>query len=918
MKDSESKLRAILDNTTDNIVLMDTSFKVLCFNETIKKTLTLYFGKELKEGDDYRDFVIPPVMSLFLESFDKAIKGETVLVENKTKTDDVSIWFQYKVNPVYDKSLTLIGVALTAKNIDEQKRAEIALRQSEEKFRKIIESATNPIIIIDKNLKIKMVNPEVKNIFGYNTKELLDKDIELIIPEGFNKQETNKLKNGQSLKIGREGHTQALKKNGEEIIIEACITTFRIDAEDFILVMIQDVTQRILSEHKLKKANLELLLLNKINDIILLSKNENTLLEEICRTIVEKGGYKLAWVCEKPNTNDKTQIVKPMAAFGKTDYVKNLEISLTDNVLSKGPTATALRFGKTVITNNVSKSDDFKPWLENAQKHGIRSSLVLPLNFNNKINGCLNIYSENINAFDENEVVILERLADNVSLAINTIRIRNENDSARYQLNERVKELKTIYLITAELQDENQSDESVLSSIVNLIPKGWQFPEICSTRIFFDGDEYPSLNYKPSSINQTANFKTVDGKKGVIEVLYDSENLQVSGEPFLREERDLINTLAEMLMIYFNKKALLQELKKSEANLYSVFENTEVGHLLLDKDLNVVSFNHTFFNGYARSTGINFKKGVNFNSMLIDEKKEFVESIYNNVKENKKHVVYDTSYSYNNITYHYNISISPILEGNEISGYCISALDITKRKMQELEKQIIITDLTQRNRDLEQFSYIVSHNIRAPLSSILGLADILDRSIDEKDRQFALAGITKSAKNLDSVIKDLNDILKTRREISEIKVDVSFTELVKNIQESLRYLINESEAIINYNFDEADSISTIKSYMQNVFYNLISNSIKYAREGIPPRIDIWTEKKNDKIILNFSDNGIGIDLERHGHQLFGLYKRFNLSVEGKGIGLYMVKTQVEALNGSIKVISTLNKGTHFAITLATN
>lgn len=359
-------------------------------------------------------------------------------------------------------------------------------------------------------------------------------------------------------------------------------------------------------------------------------------------------------------------------------------------------------------------------------------------------------------------------------------------------------------------------------------------------------------------------------------------------------------------------------MSNDEKYLKAIFENTEVGHLLLDKDLNVVVFNQSFFNGYARLTGIELKKGLNLKSIVTEEKREFAETLFYNLKENKKYLAFDTSYSFNNFTYHYHINISPILEDNEISRYCISAFNITKRKMQELEKQTIITDLTQRNRDLEQFSYIVSHNIRAPLSSILGLADILDRSIDEKDRQFALAGITKSAKNLDSVIKDLNDILKTRREISEIKVDVSFTELVKNIQESLRYLINESEAIINYNFDEADSISTIKSYMQNVFYNLISNSIKYAREGIPPHIDIWTEKKDDKIILNFSDNGIGIDLERHGHQLFGLYKRFNLSVEGKGIGLYMVKTQVEALNGSIKVISTLNKGTHFAITLAVN
>jgi hypothetical protein len=100
-----------------------------------------------------------------------------------------------------------------------------------------------------------------------------------------------------------------------------------------------------------------------------------------------------------------------------------------------------------------------------------------------------------------------------------------------------------------------------------------------------------------------------------------------------------------------------------------------------------------------------------------------------------------------------------------------------------------------------------------------------------------------------------------------------------------------------------------------VFYNLISNSIKYVQEGQAPTLSIWSEIKNNQIKLHFKDNGLGIDMEKNGAQLFGLYKRFNNNSEGNGIGLYMVKTQLESMGGSIEAKSKLNEGTEFVITL---
>jgi signal transduction histidine kinase len=120
--------------------------------------------------------------------------------------------------------------------------------------------------------------------------------------------------------------------------------------------------------------------------------------------------------------------------------------------------------------------------------------------------------------------------------------------------------------------------------------------------------------------------------------------------------------------------------------------------------------------------------------------------------------------------------------------------------------------------------------------------------------------------------------------------------------------------VILWNFTEAEEIVTIKSYLHIIFFNLISNSLKYRQPTVPPMIKITSRKENDKIVLLFEDNGIGIDLSKVGEHVFGLYKRFHTDkADGKGMGLYMVKTQVESMGGKISISSEVNTGTQFRI-----
>src|SRR5215213_916481 len=234
---------------------------------------------------------------------------------------------------------------------------------------------------------------------------------------------------------------------------------------------------------------------------------------------------------------------------------------------------------------------------------------------------------------------------------------------------------------------------------------------------------------------------------------------------------------------------------------------------------------------------------------------------------------------------------------------------------QNEQKEKMTTDLIQRNKDLEQFTYIISHNLRAPVANIIGLSYRLQQTgLPDDLRSQIGAGLSTSVSKLDEVIRDLNDILKIRQKVDESKQLINFTKFASDIQLSIEKMIENEKAVILWDFTQAEEIITIKSYLHSIFFNLISNSLKYRQPTVAPMIKITSQKIDGKIVLLFEDNGIGIDLSTAREHVFGLYKRFHTDrAEGKGMGLYMVKTQVESMGGKISISSEVNAGTQFRI-----
>lgn len=254
----------------------------------------------------------------------------------------------------------------------------------------------------------------------------------------------------------------------------------------------------------------------------------------------------------------------------------------------------------------------------------------------------------------------------------------------------------------------------------------------------------------------------------------------------------------------------------------------------------------------------------------------------------------------------------------ELFGTC---QDITESKKAEdklieakQELEIFTQKLSLQNQQLADFTHITSHNLRAPVANLNSLLEIYSYAEDEEERTDIFNKFSSVIDHLSSTLNTLIEALKAKvGDANEQKEQIEFNKVLENTVQMLSGAILKSKAVINSDFSKLSSISYNKIYMESIFLNLIGNAIKYSAEDRIPHIQIKTEIRNGKNIITFKDNGLGIDLDKHGHKLFGLNKVFHRHPDAKGVGLYLTKTQIESMGGTITATSEVNVGTTFTI-----
>ena len=265
--------------------------------------------------------------------------------------------------------------------------------------------------------------------------------------------------------------------------------------------------------------------------------------------------------------------------------------------------------------------------------------------------------------------------------------------------------------------------------------------------------------------------------------------------------------------------------------------------------------------------------------------------------------------------YWVSFSMIPITnQEGEHSHWISIQRDITEEKKQEKEKEQLIRELTQNNKDLKQFSYITSHNLRAPLSNLTGLLNLMQEyPIENPELREIISGFSTSTNMLNETIDDLVKVVIIKDNPSIDKEEVLIKDVFENVFNQLSYLINIHKPILKIELEKVSILNVNKAYLESILLNLFTNAIKYRSPKRILRIFVSSKEINNAIVLTFKDNGIGIDLERNRDKIFGLYQRFHNYSDSKGLGLYLVKSQVESMSGTITVESEVDKGTTFTI-----
>ena len=237
---------------------------------------------------------------------------------------------------------------------------------------------------------------------------------------------------------------------------------------------------------------------------------------------------------------------------------------------------------------------------------------------------------------------------------------------------------------------------------------------------------------------------------------------------------------------------------------------------------------------------------------------------------------------------------------------------ISKQKLQ-LEK--FNQHLENKNRQLSSFAHIVSHNLRAPVSNLIVLKDFYKESTELNDKAMLFSKVEIVIDRLNLTLNELIDSLKIQGNKDIMFDTVTFDTLFAKTLAIFDIQILDSKAVVTANFCEAPTIEYPKLYLESILLNLLSNAIRYRAPNRITQIHFRTEIKNNEIILIVTDNGLGIDLKKYGHKLFGLNNTFHRHADSKGVGLFMTKTQIEAVGGSVTVESEVDKGSTFKIIL---
>lgn len=259
-----------------------------------------------------------------------------------------------------------------------------------------------------------------------------------------------------------------------------------------------------------------------------------------------------------------------------------------------------------------------------------------------------------------------------------------------------------------------------------------------------------------------------------------------------------------------------------------------------------------------------------------------------------------------------NLTVSSIGKiGDKPTNHIAIVEDITEKKRAEEELKQSFELVSDQNKRLLNFSYIVSHNLRSHTSNIETISNFLETAETKEERDEMIDLLKRVSQSLNETMTNLNEVVSIRTNINLSIEHLNLNQYIDKTKLILSQQIAAKQVVIENLVPPSTMVNYNTAYLESILFNLISNAIRYSRNDLIPEIKITFDAETN--LMKIQDNGIGIDLKKNGEKMFGMYKTFNNNPDSKGIGLFIVKNQIDAMGGSITVESKLNEGTTFTI-----
>lgn len=283
-------------------------------------------------------------------------------------------------------------------------------------------------------------------------------------------------------------------------------------------------------------------------------------------------------------------------------------------------------------------------------------------------------------------------------------------------------------------------------------------------------------------------------------------------------------------------------------------------------------------------------------------------------KENIKVTI--LNYNKKKEKYWFELNISTLFDSkNNFMNFVGVGRNVTSRIEKELELKRLLEVTSSQNSKLYNFTHIVSHNIRSHASNLSMVIDVIESTVDISEKLSYFDLFKEGTKKLSETIEYLNEIITIQQKTNIEKTKINLKHEIEKTKMALSLVIKESKITITDTIPDDLIVTAIPAYLDSILLNLFTNAIKYKSPERKPTLKIGYEIIDGYTVLNFKDNGLGLDLKKNAHKLFGMYKTFHGNEDAKGIGLFITKNQLEAMNGKIEIESEVGQGSNFKIYL---